>query len=144
MNALNGPWTFTLGDPHNALCGVIRDSKGAIVCYRAVIDDADRAVMTAIAAAPTIMDELQKAESFISGFEGDDMQEGIDSLLASIRAAIAGTAADPARDAAPDMLATLRSAYVEVMNPGTTAQNGGDIGAAILAVIAKAEGRTNG
>jgi predicted SnoaL-like aldol condensation-catalyzing enzyme len=31
---------------------------------------------------------LKKAESFISGFEGDEMQEGIDEMLAEIRAAI--------------------------------------------------------
>jgi hypothetical protein len=39
-----------------------------------------------------------------------------------------------------ELLAALRSAYVEVMNPGTTARDGGDMGAAILAVIAKATG----
>lgn len=33
--------------------------------------------------------ELRKAESFISGFEDDELQEGIAELLAGIRAAIA-------------------------------------------------------
>lgn len=33
--------------------------------------------------------ELRKAESFISGFEGDELQEGIGDLLSGIRAAIA-------------------------------------------------------
>lgn len=31
---------------------------------------------------------LERAEAFIAGFEGDDMQEGIDELLAMLRAAI--------------------------------------------------------
>lgn len=31
---------------------------------------------------------LRRAESFISGFEGDELQEGIDDLLSEIRAAI--------------------------------------------------------
>jgi hypothetical protein len=33
-------------------------------------------------------DVLQRAESFIVGFEGDDMQEGVDQLLADLRAAL--------------------------------------------------------
>lgn len=41
-----------------------------------------------IAAAPTMLTELRKAEAFISGFEGDELQEGIDDLLSEIRAAI--------------------------------------------------------
>lgn len=40
-------------------------------------------------AAPDMLAELRKAESFISGFEGDETQEGISDLLAGIRAAIA-------------------------------------------------------
>jgi len=31
---------------------------------------------------------LERAEAFITGFEGDDMQEGVDELLADLRAAI--------------------------------------------------------
>jgi hypothetical protein len=31
---------------------------------------------------------LERAESFISGFEGDDLQEGVDQLLADMRAVI--------------------------------------------------------
>ena len=41
------------------------------------------------AASNDILEQLQKAEDFISGFEGDEMQEGIDDLLSGIRAAIA-------------------------------------------------------
>jgi hypothetical protein len=45
-------------------------------------------------------------------------------------------------EAAPEMLSALKAAYVELANPGTTARNGEDMAAAILAVIAKAEGRS--
>lgn len=41
------------------------------------------------AASPDLLAELRKAESFIAGFEGDELQEGIAELLAGIRAAIA-------------------------------------------------------
>lgn len=40
-------------------------------------------------AAPDMLAQLHKAESFIAGFEDDDMQEGIADLLAGIRGAIA-------------------------------------------------------
>lgn len=42
-----------------------------------------------IAASPDLLAELEKAEAFMSGFEGDPLQEGIDEKLANIRAAIA-------------------------------------------------------
>lgn len=42
-----------------------------------------------IAAAPELLAALDKAESFIAGFEGDELQEGIDEMLSEIRAAIA-------------------------------------------------------
>lgn len=38
---------------------------------------------------PELVEALRKAEAFISGFEGDELQEGIDDLLSGIRAAIA-------------------------------------------------------
>lgn len=40
-------------------------------------------------AAPAMLNALRVAESFIVGFEGDEVQEGIDELLGEIRAAIA-------------------------------------------------------
>jgi len=40
-------------------------------------------------AARDPIEALRKAESFISGFEGDERQEGIDEMLSDIRAAIA-------------------------------------------------------
>lgn len=39
-------------------------------------------------AALDLLAALDKAENFISGFEGDELQDGIDDLLATIRAAI--------------------------------------------------------
>lgn len=48
------------------------------------------------------------------------------------------------RNAAWDMLAALKAAFVEVRNPGAHARNGNDIEAVILSAIAKAEGRPNG
>lgn len=39
--------------------------------------------------AAAMLFELRKAESFISGFEDDELQKGISDLLAGIRAAIA-------------------------------------------------------
>lgn len=45
------------------------------------------------AAAPALLAALKIAESFMAGFEGDEMQDGIDERLATIRAAMA--AAEP-------------------------------------------------
>ncbi len=42
-----------------------------------------------IAAAPDLLDALQRAECFMSGFEGDDMEADTDIDIAKIRAAIA-------------------------------------------------------
>ncbi|WP_155416672.1 hypothetical protein [Burkholderia vietnamiensis] len=39
-------------------------------------------------ASPEAIAALVKAEAFISGFEGDTMQEGIDELLSEVRALI--------------------------------------------------------
>lgn len=50
------------------------------------------------------VDALVQAEAFISGFEDDDLQEGIPDLLAGLRKAIAR------EQAAPDMLAALKAA----------------------------------
>jgi len=40
-------------------------------------------------AATDLLAALRLAEGFVSGFEGDETQEGIDALLGTIRAAIA-------------------------------------------------------
>lgn len=40
-------------------------------------------------AAPLLLARLKEAERFIAGFKDDDLQEGINTMLAAIRAAIA-------------------------------------------------------
>ena len=62
----------------------IRNAFGVIV--GAGLDEVHS---TVFAAAPAMLAALEIAERFISGFEGDDMQEGIDANLAAVRAAIA-------------------------------------------------------
>ena len=62
---------------------------------------------TIIAAAPAMLDALRTAEEFIAGFEGDEMQEGVDDMLQAMRAAI--VAADPAGEAAS--AARFRNSY---------------------------------
>ena len=42
-----------------------------------------------IVAAPALLTAAEKAERFIRGFEGDELQEGIGELLAELRGAIA-------------------------------------------------------
>jgi len=42
-----------------------------------------------IAAAPAMLAALELAESFMAGFEGDELQDDMDDHLATIRAAIA-------------------------------------------------------
>ena len=46
-------------------------------------------IVRAANAHDDMLTALRSAESFISGFEGDEVQEGIDELLAGIRGAIA-------------------------------------------------------
>ncbi len=45
-------------------------------------------------AAPNLLAALRLAEGFVSGFEGDETQEGIDALLGALRAAIASATGD--------------------------------------------------
>lgn len=54
-------------------------------------DDADEVMANArlIAAAPELLEALRAAEDFMAGFEGDELQEGIDERLTTVRAAIA-------------------------------------------------------
>jgi hypothetical protein len=40
--------------------------------------------------SPALLHTLDRAERFISGFEGDDREEGVDQLLTDIRAALQG------------------------------------------------------
>jgi hypothetical protein len=60
----------------------LQDAHGAAHCY-VEIDEKE------LVGGADMLSELRKAESFISGFEGDDLQEGIAELLAGIRGAVA-------------------------------------------------------
>jgi hypothetical protein len=50
-------------------------------------------------AAPRLLEALTRAEGFMSGFEDDELQDGINELLAEIRAAVAAATGNP--DPAP-------------------------------------------
>lgn len=57
--------------------------------YRLDIRGIDCADARLIAASPCLLGALKLAEIFMSGFEGDELQEDIDDRLTKIRAAIA-------------------------------------------------------
>ncbi|MES0218007.1 hypothetical protein NKL07_21920 [Mesorhizobium sp. C280B] len=106
------------------------------------------------------VDALVQAESFISGFEDDETQEGVSDILAGLRAAI------PREQARPDLLAVLKLAVTDwpqfdsapalrqlgCQEEHDVEVNGGDLvewfgnwrRAFVLPAIAKAEGQANG
>jgi hypothetical protein len=95
MNAQQtpGPW-FADYDQRRGLWD-IRTAKhdrplGAYVGTAVFEGDAKR-----FAAAPTVLEALREAESFIAGFEGEELQEGIDRFLLRIRGALALAGATP-------------------------------------------------
>jgi len=67
----------------------VTQAKADTSVYRLDVTGIDCADARLIAAAPELLAELEKAEDFMSGFEGCELQDGIDEQLASIRAAIA-------------------------------------------------------
>lgn len=85
-NALKGPWIVVAHGP--AVRFQICDEAGEplVMTYG---QDGQREQAYAMAAAPDLLAALEGAESFIAGFEDDELQEGIDELLESIRGAIA-------------------------------------------------------
>jgi len=87
-----------------------------------------------------IISALTAAESFISGFEDDELQEGIPELLASIRAAMALESAAPALlDAAATALPYVENAEKD------SAYKAGAVKANVRKIrraIERAEGRT--
>ncbi|BCG83369.1 hypothetical protein [Mesorhizobium sp. 113-3-3] len=87
--------------------------------------------------ASDTVDALVQAESFIRGFEDDELQEGIADILAGLRAAI------PREQARPDMLAALhavmRCAKGELERPVTQRAPWGEAQRLVEAAIAKAE-----
>lgn len=90
MPTTPGPWHYDgrRWIRNAAGIGVLRVQLGANP------DDARRA-----AAAPALLAALKLAESFMAGFEDDELQDGINDRLATIRAAIA--AAEPIQEPTP-------------------------------------------
>jgi hypothetical protein len=59
------------------------------VIYATKVDSVTKANARLVAAAPAMLVALAIAEDFMSGFEDDEMQEGMAEKMAQIRAAIA-------------------------------------------------------
>lgn len=83
-------WDWNLqrlyGTPHRAdELAIAVDGREHHSDWFADIDHPDARL---IAAAPCLLDALNEAESFISGFEDDELQEGVDEMLRRIRDAI--------------------------------------------------------
>ena len=76
---------------------VLRDAAGALdyainvleAPPRASIRDTARELKEARETVAAMLEALERAESFISGFEGDETQDGIGELIDAARAAIA-------------------------------------------------------
>lgn len=80
-----GAWTVNVADDEWA------QTIATAFCNEYIPIDEPTAEANArlIAAAPDLLDALRTAESFMAGFEGDELQDGIDERLAAIRAVIA-------------------------------------------------------
>lgn len=75
-----------------------------------------------IAAAPALLAALELAESFMAGFEGDELQDDMDDHLATVRAAIALAHGAPTAEPAPPIAGVCVCARC-----GNTDQDGSDI-----------------
>jgi hypothetical protein len=64
-------------------------ARGTIHPLAIVMGDRAEADVVLFAAAPELLRELKIAERFMRGFEGDEVQKGVDARLAGMRAAIA-------------------------------------------------------
>lgn len=88
-----GPWTWDgqRGVPRHCCVAQVWRPDGMSLAMIEPTDDASEADANAclIAAAPEMLDALRMAERFMSGFEGDDLQDGIDEKIAATRAVIA-------------------------------------------------------
>lgn len=86
---------------------LLQDTHGAAHCYVEINE--------VLVAGPDPIAALVLAESFIAGFEGDELQEGIDDLLATVRGAIEGTAV-PKEAANPAPFDAMREFLIEALN----------------------------
>lgn len=91
-----GPWIADRSDTGFGYEWIIRAANGAdapreiaLVYAHCGPGNATPANARLMTAGPEILAALYNAASFISGFEEDEMQEGIGILLSGIRAAIA-------------------------------------------------------
>ena len=108
-----------------------------------------------LCASPTMLAALHLAESFMSGFEGDEMQEGIDGKLDTLRAAIAkatGSTAPAPVVTVAECMTVVRAIVARrdgvfddpaLMAMGPLGNCTDDIYAWCDTLIAKAEGRAN-
>lgn len=125
-----------LDDAHrqkNDLFDVFKDDTGRAIYRAASLSEAQ--LWVAVDVAFSVMrSALTQAESFISGFEGDELQEGIPELLATIRAAIGGEAHAHAVSQAPadaylerfpaDQRATANRTYQDGFVDGAESERG--------------------
>lgn len=90
---LQPSWMFSLGDPHNPLCGVVRDKDGELIMYRAVMNDDDKAIMQLIAAAPDMLATLKSFIEGVGNISGADNREAqfLERIEDAARAIIAKT-----------------------------------------------------
>jgi hypothetical protein len=84
-HSLHAPWNFTQGDERNPSSGTIRDARGHLLNLRATVNDEDRAVMQAMAAAPEMMAALRAI--LFQVCQGKVLER--DACIAEARAALA-------------------------------------------------------
>jgi hypothetical protein len=92
-------------------------------------------ILRRISAAPDLLCALERAESFIAGFEGDDAREAIGTLLGQVRLAIA--AAKPPTSLAPDVIDEMQDelqAGIEVAQDVIDTWARGNLAAAVNAL----------
>lgn len=87
-DALGCFWNAAIGEAHNRQSSAAIDAASVMAVGLAAV--ASRLAESPPSQPEGMRDALIAAESFIRGFEDDDLQEGIPELLATIRAVIGG------------------------------------------------------
>lgn len=82
--------------PHESILDYVNDTSDYLDTFN--LYSQEITLPPPYAAAPAMLAALQWAESFVSGFEDDELQEGINGNLAMIRAAIAVALGEPLPD----------------------------------------------
>ena len=94
---LNTPWALVIEHDGTENVAIIRDANGDDLATSRPfwMPEGDEpvpvtlAAMRLMAAGPKLLEALSTAEKFVRGFEGDEVQEGIDKMLSTIRDAMA-------------------------------------------------------